>query len=42
MAQLIATRAIVVGQNLLGVVAKTALMLYLLFFFLRDGDEAAR
>jgi predicted PurR-regulated permease PerM len=38
-AQLIATRAIVVGQNLLAVVAKTALMLYLLFFFLRDGDE---
>jgi predicted PurR-regulated permease PerM len=38
-AQLIATRAIVVGQNVLAVVAKTALMLYLLFFFLRDGEE---
>jgi predicted PurR-regulated permease PerM len=38
-AQLIATRAVVVGQNLLSVVAKTALMLYLLFFFLRDGDK---
>jgi predicted PurR-regulated permease PerM len=38
-AKLIATRAVVVGQNLLAVVAKTALMLYLLFFFLRDGDE---
>jgi predicted PurR-regulated permease PerM len=38
-AQLIATRAVVVGQNLLAVVAKTALMLYLLFFFLRDGER---
>jgi predicted PurR-regulated permease PerM len=38
-AQLIATRAVVVGQNLLSVVAQTALMLYLLFFFLRDGDK---
>ncbi|HEY6615486.1 MAG TPA: AI-2E family transporter, partial [Vicinamibacterales bacterium] len=38
-AQLIATRAVVVGQNLLGVAAQTALMLYLLFFFLRDGDK---
>jgi len=37
-AQLIATQAVVVGQNVLSVVAKTALMLYLLFFFLRDGD----
>jgi predicted PurR-regulated permease PerM len=38
-AQLIATRAVVVGQNLLSVAAQTALMLYLLFFFLRDGDK---
>ena len=38
-AQTIATQAVVVGQNLLSVVAKTALMLYLLFFFLRDGDN---
>jgi predicted PurR-regulated permease PerM len=38
-AQLIATRAVVVGQNVLAVVAKTALMLYLLFFFLRDGEQ---
>jgi predicted PurR-regulated permease PerM len=38
-AKLIATRAVVVGQNVLAVVAKTALMLYLLFFFLRDGDQ---
>jgi predicted PurR-regulated permease PerM len=38
-AQTIATRAVVVGQNLLSVVAKTGLMLYLLFFFLRDGDR---
>jgi predicted PurR-regulated permease PerM len=38
-AQTIATQAVVVGQNLLSVVAKTALMLYLLFFFLRDGDD---
>ncbi len=38
-AKLIATRAVVVGQNLLSVAAKTALMLYLLFFFLRDGDK---
>jgi predicted PurR-regulated permease PerM len=38
-AKLIATRAVVVGQNLLSVVAQTALMLYLLFFFLRDGDK---
>jgi predicted PurR-regulated permease PerM len=38
-AQLIATRAVIVGQNLLTVIAKAALMLYLLFFFLRDGDQ---
>jgi predicted PurR-regulated permease PerM len=38
-AKLIATQAVVVGQNLLMVVAKTALMLYLLFFLLRDGDH---
>jgi predicted PurR-regulated permease PerM len=38
-AQLIATQAVVVGQNVLSVVAQTALMLYLLFFFLRDGDQ---
>ena len=38
-AKLIATRAVVVGQNLLSVVAQTALMLYVLFFFLRDGDK---
>lgn len=38
-AQTIATQAVVVGQNLLSVIAKTALMLYLLFFFLRDGDD---
>jgi predicted PurR-regulated permease PerM len=38
-AQLIATRAVVVGQNVLSVAAQTALMLYLLFFFLRDGDR---
>jgi predicted PurR-regulated permease PerM len=38
-AQLIATRAVIVGQNLLAVIAKAALMLYLLFFFLRDGDQ---
>jgi predicted PurR-regulated permease PerM len=37
-AQLIATQAVIVGQNVLSVVAKTALMLYLLFFFLRDRD----
>jgi predicted PurR-regulated permease PerM len=38
-AQLIATQAVVVGQNVLSVVAKTALMLYVLFFFLRDRDD---
>jgi predicted PurR-regulated permease PerM len=38
-AQLIATRAIIVGQNVLSVLAQTALMLYLLFFFLRDGEQ---
>ena len=38
-AKLIATRAVVIGQNLLSVVAHTALMLYVLFFFLRDGDK---
>lgn len=38
-AQLIAPRAFVVGQNLLGVLAQIALMLYLLFFFLRDGEQ---
>jgi len=41
-AQTIATQAVVVGQNVLSVVAKTALMLYLLFFFLRDGDNLLR
>jgi len=38
-AQLIATRAVVVGQNLLSVIAKVGLMLYVLFFFLRDGEQ---
>ena len=38
-AQLIASRALVVGQNVLSAVAQTALMLYLLFFFLRDGEH---
>jgi predicted PurR-regulated permease PerM len=38
-AKLIATRAVVIGQNVLSVVAQTALMLYLLFFLLRDGDK---
>jgi len=38
-AKLIATRAVIIGQNVLSVVAQTALMLYLLFFFLRDGDR---
>src|SRR4030095_12187504 len=38
-AKLIATRAVVVGQNLLRVLAQVAFMLYLLFFFLRDGDN---
>jgi predicted PurR-regulated permease PerM len=38
-AQLIASQAVVVGQNVLSVVAKTGLMLYVLFFFLRDGEQ---
>jgi predicted PurR-regulated permease PerM len=38
-AQLIASRAVVVGQNVLSAVIQTALMLYLLFFFLRDGER---
>jgi len=38
-AQLIASQAVVVGQNVLSVVAQTGLMLYLLFFFLRDGEQ---
>jgi predicted PurR-regulated permease PerM len=38
-AQLIAPRAFVVGQNVLSVLAQIALMLYLLFFFLRDGEQ---
>lgn len=38
-AQMIAASAVVVGQNVLSLVAKTGLMLYLLFFFLRDGDR---
>lgn len=38
-AQLIASSAVVVGQNVLSAVAQTALMLYLLFFFLRDGEQ---
>ena len=37
--QLIATQAVVFGQNALRVGAQTALMLYVLFFFLRDGDR---
>jgi predicted PurR-regulated permease PerM len=38
-AQLIASRAVVVGQNVLSALAQTALMLYVLFFFLRDGES---
>jgi len=37
-AQLLASQAVVVGQNVLNAIAKTALMIYLLFFFLRDGE----
>jgi predicted PurR-regulated permease PerM len=38
-AQLIASQAVVVGQNVFSAVAQTALMIYLLFFFLRDGEK---
>jgi predicted PurR-regulated permease PerM len=38
-AQLIASQAVVVGQNVLSAFAQTALMLYVLFFFLRDGEH---
>ena len=38
-AQLIASRAVVVGQNVVSAVAQIALTLYLLFFFLRDGEQ---
>jgi len=37
-AQLVASQAVVVGQNVVSVVAKTGLMFYVLFFFLRDGE----
>lgn len=37
-AQLIASQAVVVGQNVFTAVALTGLMIYLLFFFLRDGE----
>jgi len=37
-AQLLASQAVVVGQNVVSAIAKTALMIYLLFFFLRDGE----
>jgi predicted PurR-regulated permease PerM len=37
-AQLLASQAVIVGQNVLNAIAKTALMIYLLFFFLRDGE----
>jgi predicted PurR-regulated permease PerM len=36
---MVATRALGVGQNALWVMALFALMLYLLFFFFRDGDR---
>ncbi|HUH14103.1 MAG TPA: AI-2E family transporter [Longimicrobiales bacterium] len=37
--QIVATRALGVGQDALWVTALFALMLYLLFFFFRDGDR---
>jgi len=38
-AQFVASRAVVVGQNLVSTVAQIGLTLYLLFFFLRDGEQ---
>ncbi|MFP4624135.1 MAG: AI-2E family transporter [Gemmatimonadota bacterium] len=37
--QIVATRALGVGQDALWITAMFALMLYLLFFFFRDGDR---
>ena len=39
--QLIATRAVGIGQNALDFVIGTGIMLYLLFFMLRDGERLA-
>jgi predicted PurR-regulated permease PerM len=38
-AQYVASQAVVVGQNVLSVLVQTGLMLYLLFFFLRDSES---
>jgi predicted PurR-regulated permease PerM len=40
--QLAATQALAIGQNTVGLVVSFFVMLYLLFFLLRDGDELAR
>lgn len=40
--RLVATRALSIGQNALQVTVSFALMLYLIFFFLRDGEQLVR
>jgi predicted PurR-regulated permease PerM len=40
--QYIAAQALAIGQNTLGLIVSFFVMLYLLFFLLRDGDELAR
>ncbi|MGD9617174.1 MAG: AI-2E family transporter [Alphaproteobacteria bacterium] len=39
--QLVATQALAIGQNTVGLVVSFFVMLYLLFFLLRDGDALA-
>ncbi|MDO5623257.1 MAG: AI-2E family transporter [Pseudomonadota bacterium] len=40
--QLLTTRALSIGQNALMFIVNLVIMLYLLFFFLRDGDQITR
>jgi predicted PurR-regulated permease PerM len=40
--QFLATQALSIGQRTFGVIVSVFVMLYLLFFFLRDGDELAQ
>ena len=40
--QFIAAQALAIGQNTVGLVVSSFVMLYLLFFLLRDGDALAR
>jgi predicted PurR-regulated permease PerM len=40
--QAVASRTLTMGQNVLQVLISLAIMLYLIFFFLRDGDDLVR